>query len=153
MAKSTFVTTTSYGSWLPGDPRTWMSDGNIHAPFQPIANAARNDMTGEPVEFSPTEQVKRSNAIQTAALEFAYHLTDLAVEKCHLHWIVIHHDPVDAMVGRLKNRMRQAVNRGRIWTAGCWDLALDDHEAVEQARAYIRKHPGCRLSNGMVVDR
>jgi hypothetical protein len=71
-----------------------------------------------------------------------------------LHWIVHHgFDPVPTMVGRLKNRMRQALAIGRIWTEGYYDAKLFDQAAIESRRRYIGRHAGCRMIDGMIVNR
>jgi hypothetical protein len=62
-------------------------------------------------------------------------------------------DSVATMVGRLKNRMRQALGIGRIWTEGYYDSRLFDPAGIENRRRYIGRHPGCRMSGGVVVGR
>jgi hypothetical protein len=147
------VTTTSYGSWLPGDLRGYVDDGMI-LPGDPIRVAqAQRRMAGRaPVRFSPEQQDRLFRALAAAAVEFHYQLTDASVESWHLHWILKHgYDPVATMVGRLKTRMRQALAMGRIWTEGYYDSLLFDEPALEARRKYIARHPGCRLSHGVRV--
>jgi REP element-mobilizing transposase RayT len=91
-------------------------------------------------------------ALLTACSEFDCRLLDLAIESWHLHLIVIHNDPVESMVGRLKNRMRQRLNRGRIWTAGYWHRILMTDEELWIARDYILRHDGCRITAGKPIE-
>ncbi|WP_428304876.1 hypothetical protein [Lacipirellula sp.] len=102
--------------------------------------------------FSLPEQERLFQYLQDAAGEFGYSLTDAVIEATHLHWIIGHGDAVDDMAGRLKNRMRQGLNRGRIWTAGYSHRLLFDEEALENARRYPTKHPGLRLLCGRRVE-
>ena len=104
--------------------------------------------------FNVEQQVQLFDALRNAAEEFHYDLTDASVESWHLHWIVHHgFDSVPTMVGRLKNRMRQALGIGRIWTEGYYDSRLFDMPAIENRRRYIGRHAGCRTSNAILIAR
>jgi hypothetical protein len=73
----------------------------------------------------------------------------VSIESWHAHWLVDHaFDAVEVMVGRLKTRMRQAVARGRLWTAGYDARYCFDEEAVEARHDYIRRHHGSRAVPG-----
>lgn len=145
---ATFVTTTSYGSWLPGDARGYVQDGQILPASPTLERHARSILTQQPVLFSHNEQKLLMSAILAACDEFGYRVFDLTIESWHLHWIARHHDAAESMIGRLKNRMRQRLNRGRIWTEGYWQRALITEEDLLIARNYIRRHAGCRLIDG-----
>jgi hypothetical protein len=149
---ATFVTTTSVGSWLPGDVRGYVNERQ-HLPSQPaLALHAQNLLKKSSVVFSAIEQRELFAAIQLASQEFGYRLTDAVVEAMHLHWIIGHDDAVEAMVGRLKTRMRQRLNRGRIWTEGYSHRLLFDDDSLYQARNYLTKHDGLRLLNGQLIN-
>ena len=144
---ATMVTTTSYGSWLPGDLRGYIENGII-LPGDPLKlERAVCRMDGQqPVLFDSEQQARLFDALRNAAEEFHYDLTDASIESWHLHWIVNHgFDSVPTMVGRLKNRMRQALGIGRIWTEGYYDSRLFDMRALESRRRYIGRHAGCRM--------
>ncbi len=149
---ATMVTTTTYGWWPPGDLRGYVDDGII-LPGNPdvFHQAIKNMGARTPVRLTPDQQAIVFKALQAAATEFNYDLTDASIESWHLHWIVHHHfDPVPTMVGRLKNRMRQALNVGRIWTSGYHDSLLFNEHAIASRRQYIARHPGCRLTNSLL---
>src|SRR5687768_12624818 len=113
------ITTTSYGTWLPGDLRGYVHDDRVLPGDPALLNHAKQMMSQSPVVFTPAQQISVFNALCDAAWEFDYTLTDASVEAWHLHWIVGHgFDPVDVMVGRMKTRMRQALGIGRVWTEG-----------------------------------
>jgi hypothetical protein len=149
---ATMVTTTTYGTWLPGDLRGYVDNG-ITLPGDPERleqSTAR--MTGKPVPLTPDQQARVFAALRDAVIEFGYTLTDASVESWHLHWL-IHHgfDPIPTMVVRLKNRMRQALNLGRIWTEGYYDSRLFQQPAVESRSRYIARHAGCRMTDGIII--
>jgi hypothetical protein len=150
---ATMITTTSYGSWLPGDLRGYVEDGIIlpHDPHR-LARATQQ-MKGTPVHFTTVQQIVLFGTLIAAAREFGYTLTDASVESWHLHWIIMHgFDSVATMAGRLKNRMRQALRMGRIWTEGYHHSLLFDEQAIASRRRYIARHAGCRMSNGIILE-
>ncbi len=148
---ATFVTTTSHGSWLPGDARGYIEQG-IFLPTQPkLEQFAKEQMQMPVVIFSPTEQETLFTALVEAAKEFEYQLTDAVAESTHLHWIAAHRDEVAVMVGRLKNRMRQRLGRGRIWTKGYCHRLLFTDDDLQTAREYHAKHDGVRMLAGRIV--
>jgi hypothetical protein len=150
---ATMVTTTSYGSWLPGDLRGYVENGIILPGDPDRVEQARQRMgTLSPVRFSNQQQAILFESLRAACDEFGYRLTDASIESWHTHWIVAHgFDAVATMVGRLKNRMRQALSVGRIWTEGYYDSRLFEIPAVEMRSAYIARHPGCRMTDGVIV--
>ena len=150
---ATMVTTTSYGSWLPGDARGYVQGGRILPPNPQVAEHAQCLLLREPVCFSESQQSTLFHALRTAATEFGYQLTDVAVESWHLHWIVNHgFDTVPIMAGRLKTRMRQALSCGRVWTKGYCHRCLYTEHDIEAARQYIARHDGCGMLDGKPVN-
>ncbi len=144
----TFVTTTSYGTWLPGDLRGYVQNGEILPPNPRVLKHARALLKSDPVFFSEPDRDRLLEAILSAADEFAYRLTDIAIESWHLHWLISHgNDDADTMTGRLKSRMRQALNRGRIWTESYCGEPVHDEPGLERIRNYIARHSGCRMIN------
>ncbi len=146
------ITTTSYGSWLPGDLRGYVENGLILPGDPNRLQQATQRMTGTPIIFAPNQQSILFDALRTACDEFHYELTDASIESWHLHWMCHHgFDSVATMVGRLKNRMRQALGIGRIWTEGYFDSKCFEIEMVEARRGYIARHAGCRMTDGRIV--
>jgi REP element-mobilizing transposase RayT len=147
---ATMVTTTSFGTWPPGDLRGYVEDGLILPGDPKLLDRSRKLMKSDPVYFASNEQEVLFEAIKRAADEFQYALIAVSIESWHLHWLIDHtFDPVSVMVGRLKTRMRQALagppfNRTRIWTEGYDDRLCFDEEARERRRRYIRRHRGWR---------
>ncbi len=151
--EASFVTTTTHGSWLPGDARGYVERGRVLPAEPALATFAKSQMNAPPVAFSTMEQQILFEALREAASEFAYQLSDAVVESTHVHWIIGHGDAMEAMAGRLKNRMRQRLNRGRIWTAGYCGFELRTLKALEQTREYLARHAGARMIAWQIVDR
>ena len=142
---ATMITTTTYGTWLPGDLRGYVERGVILPGDPNRLDRSRRLMRTDPVYLTPDEQDAVFEALQRAAHEFDYSLFAASIESWHAHWLIDHRfDAADVMVGRLKTRMRQALDRGRIWTAGYDARFCFDHEALVRRRDYIRRHCGSR---------
>ena len=141
-----FVTTTSYGTWLPGELRGYVRKGELVPGDPKLLDLSRQQLKGSPVYFRLAERLLLFSALRGACDEFHYRLSDVAIESWHLHWILFHGiDEIEDVVGRLKNRLRQSLNRGRIWTKGYCAEPLLDNLAVEQAQEYIARHTGCMM--------
>ncbi|MEO0588297.1 MAG: hypothetical protein AAF078_11740 [Planctomycetota bacterium] len=142
---ATMITTTTYGSWLPGDLRGYVDHGRILPANPDRLEHARSVMKGKSVTLTASDQRTAFDALHNACIEFNYDLIAVAIEPWHAH-ILVHHrdDPVATAAARLKARIRQAINRGRIWTAG-YDKRYCFTEAEVTARhQYIARHPGHR---------
>ena len=142
----TFVTTTSHGSWLPGDMRGYVRKG-VTLPGDPtLLVLSEQRLKQRPVHFTNNDRDRLFDAITAACDEFHYRLSDVAAEPWHIHWILFHgNDAIEVMVGRLKTRMRQALGKGRIWTEGYCAEPLFDDMAIEQVQQYSARHEGCRM--------
>jgi hypothetical protein len=150
----TFVTTTSHGTWLPGDLRGYVRKGVILPGDATLLQLSRQQLKSPPVYFTLNERDLLFDALVAGCSEFHYRISDVAIELWHLHWILFHgDDSIEKVVGRLKTRMRQMLGRGRIWTEGYCAEPLFDNVAVEQAQKYIARHEGCMMTDGRVVDR
>lgn len=150
----TFVTTTSHGTWLPGEMRGYVRKGQILPGDSRLLELSRKLLKTQPVYFSSDERQRLFTALLATCAEFQYKLSDVTIEPWHLHWIMYHgDDPIEKVMGRLKTRMRQALKRGKIWTEGYCAEPLFDDRAIEQAQEYIARHDGCMMLDGRVIDR
>lgn len=142
---ATMVTTTTYGTWLPGDLRSYVRNGVILPGDPLLLERARSLLTSDPVFLSADEQEVAFESLVRAANEFGYDLLEVSIESWHAHWLVDHkYDEVKVMAGRLKTRLRQAIGRGRIWTSGYDSRYCFDDAAVDARRRYIQSHRGWR---------
>jgi hypothetical protein len=151
--EASFVTTTTHGSWLPGDVRGYVERGQTLPANPALAEFARSQMKTPSVAFTERELEEIFEALTLAADEYQYRLSDAVIERTHAHWIINHDDEMEVMVGRLKNRMRQRLNRGRIWTAGYCGFELRTLTALQQAREYLAQHAGARMIAGQIIPR
>jgi hypothetical protein len=129
-----FMTTTSYGTWLPGDTRGYVRKGVILPGDARLLELSRGNLKARPIYFSLEERAKLFSALSSACTEFHYRLSDVSIESWHIHWILFHgDDAIEKVLGRLKTRMRQSLARGRIWTEGYCAEPLFSESAIQQA--------------------
>lgn len=148
-----FVTTTSYGSWLPGDVRGYVRRGVILPGDAELLKISRRLMNGSAVRFSTAERAALFAALVEACAEFGYRLSDATIESWHVHILLFHgEDKIETVMGRLKTRMRQRLARGRIWTEGYCAEPICDDAAVLPVQEYIARHDGCRMTDGRCVN-
>ena len=141
----TMITTTSYGTWLPGDVRGYVERGVILGGNPKLLEQSTQLLSLSPVFFDTPEQEKLHLALVVAAKEFSYHLHAVSIESWHAHWVIAHdRDGVATMVGRLKTRMRQVLDRGRIWTSGYDKRFCFDRKDLDARIDYVQRHAGHR---------
>ena len=145
----TFVTTTSFGTWLPGDLRGYVREGVILPGDPKLLELSRQLMKGTPVYFRRRAERARSSF---ECGVFGYRLSDVTVESWHLHWIVWHEDAIETVMGRLKTRMRQRLATGGFGRRGIAEPLFDD-TALVQAQEYVARHDGARMVDGRVIVR
>src|SRR3954468_5023837 len=94
-----FITTTSYGTWLPGELRGYVRNGQILAGDPQLLELSRQQLKSIPVYFSKNERRQLFSALNAPCCEFEYRLSDVAIEAWHLHWIMFHAEgPVKKVV-------------------------------------------------------
>ena len=139
------ITTTTYGTWLPGDLRNYVDDGVILPGDPELLERSQQLMKADPVLLTSAKQQRAFDALCEAAIEYTYALFAVSIESWHAHWLIDHSfDSVETMVGRLKTRMRQAVNIGRLWTRGFDARYCFDRDSVVRRKRYIERHAGWR---------
>ncbi|MEO0965891.1 MAG: hypothetical protein AAFY08_12310 [Planctomycetota bacterium] len=139
------MTTTTYGTWLPGDLRGYVDNGRVVQSDPLLESNAKRIMRAGAVYLTEVEQKTSFEALVAACDEFNYRLIAVSIESWHAHVLLSHGgDGVAKVAGRLKNRMRQAVGKGKVWTEG-YDKRYCFTEAEVQARyEYIAGHDGYR---------
>ena len=139
------ITTTSFGTWLAGDLRGYVENGIILPGNPERLKLSKQRMLSTPVHFTEQEQMQLFDALVSASKEYDYHLHAVSIESWHAHWVITHsEDTVPTMTGRLKTRMRQALDRGRIWTASYDKRYCFTQKQVHARIKYVCLHEGNR---------
>jgi hypothetical protein len=162
MAKPWLVTWSTYGAWLPGDPRgfqTWRAREYVPPPAR---YAKPGEPTYNPNDYRETWEMAKElcpHAVYLTRAEQEIVLASLvdeinqlplapvilSVGTWHNHLIAEFGSLlIRPTVGRLKARATRDIpnpgNRKRIWADGCHMKSLPTDDALQQAFAYVRRH-------------
>jgi REP element-mobilizing transposase RayT len=158
MAIAFFSTWTTYGTWLPGDPRGWYQRGHgLQEPDALRQFEAALRMTESAVTLDPDQ---RRLVEKTIADHCAIRSWDLHAVNCrsnHVHVVVtapgreieVPREQFKAWCTRkLKDRERllTLAVRENWWTERGWDEYIDDVDNLAIVIAYVRDWQGPRPS-------
>lgn len=158
------VTWTTYGTWLPGDPRgfqTWRGHRYVPPPkryakpaertyqsveYETEHHLASKSMTQDPVHLMPDQ---RRIAVEAIVAQFAEMPIDpaiLAVGGEHAHFLArFGAAKIRRTVGILKAAASRELHAAgtafeRVWTRGCHMKSKTTVKEVHGAFEYVRRH-------------
>ena len=137
------VTMTTYGTWLRGDHRGWVDDGEI-LPHKPLLEAAdRERMKHPPFLFDNRRLLEVGQMIGTS-LSGRKQVTILAltVGAWHCHFVVAATaHPIGNVVKCAKDAARYGLRPDRpIWTANYDKRFCFDKPSVRNRVRYVERH-------------
>ena len=135
-------TWTTYGAWLRGDARDWVSDGVIYPPDPVLESADRRRLRFAPFVFPRRSRGEAGELVGQAVKGLNGAVLALTVGSWHLHVVTAYiHVPIPTIVKTIKDCVRRGLGYGRpIWTAG-YDKRFCFHPASLLARIrYVQKH-------------
>ena len=160
------ITSTTYGTWLPGDRRGFVSpvraeDGGLEThniPGTPcetdlprLARSARRHLRGRPVRFTRDQAATLLAQFRETAEYRQWELVAAAVMPTHFHVVVgVSGDPdpsgmlrdLKSYGSRALNAHRQCGHDGKWWSESGSKRKLPDAEAVRAAVRYVRGQQG-----------
>ena len=143
------LTWTTYGTWLQGDKRRYVKDGEILPPNKALAEANAGLLTKDAVQLSSKQRRIVEKAIRQKAIQLRQRIYALAVCPRHVH-LVAEYIPrsIGIVVQRYKSCAVRALRkdgiRGRVWTTGfhkkyCFD-AITLQKKVDYVNDHLRKN-------------
>ena len=139
----TMITSTTYGTWLRGDQRGWVEDGQVlpHDPLLQLQEFAR--LKYEPYLFAKPQLLAIGSMI-LESLDERLQLRPLAltIQTWHIHLVIpatTHTLPV--IVKCFKDAVRYGLRLGRpIWTDGYDHRHCYDWERLHDRVHYVECH-------------
>jgi len=139
------VTWTTYGSWLPGDKRGYVENGQILPGDKQILKRNRDRQKSPTVKLK-ARQKKIVQAVILAEAERIGHKIDaLVVYANHVHLLARPHtESMEKIVNRYKSITTRAMweqgREGRIWTKGYDKRFCFSEEEIIRRIKYIQNH-------------
>lgn len=152
------VTSNTYGTWLPGDPRGWRDRGHRihvagdykHPPppgcHEPIRQNADALLKQDPVHLDHAErEVSGTALVEMLLLKQSIEVLALCVDGIHFHVLARFPDgEVRPRIGRAKKHatfsLRDAGGSGRVWETGCHVEPVKDRQHQMNVFNYICAH-------------
>ena len=172
-----FTTWTSYGTWLPGDPRGHVSNTlGTDGAFAPKRNHRGTPYSqGDPRTLAAAQQIQKHDAVRLntaqafataealikAARERNWFIIRAAIMSNHIHTLTTRCPDDGPAVRRIFKGItsaelsNKAGNPGRWWTHGGSDRYLHDQTSIDAVERYIREQPGilCEIIKMQVIPR
>jgi REP element-mobilizing transposase RayT len=139
------VTWTTYGTWLQGDERGYVKDGEILPANDKLRRDNENRLVKKVVRFGGKEKRIVATAIKNEAAKYKMPLRALAVCSNHVHAVVGCSDfRIESIVRRFKQAGRIALISqgvdGKVWTAGFDKRFCFDEQGLKARIAYVKQH-------------
>ena len=147
MAKTVgyMITFTMYGTWLQGDKRGFVKDGEVRGENTALKKSNAGNMSGSKVKFGRKEKEIVREAIIEAAKRFKQKILAMGVFSKHVHIVCEYIDvPIGVVVGYYKNAGRVALQKngfkGRVWTSGYNTRFCFDEKSLKSRIEYVEGH-------------
>ncbi len=139
------ITWTTYGTWLQGDDRQYVKNGQILPANNALAAANMRALTNAPVRLSFNKRRIVEAAIQRKAARFGQQIYALTVQANHMHLVAEYiPKPIGIVVQQYKNCAIRALRKlgvqGRVWTTGFNKRYCFDENDLRRKIHYVNKH-------------
>ena len=139
------LTWTTYGSWLQGDKRGYVDDGQVIAGNTALKLANMNQQKSKTVKLSVYEKDLVRKAIIREGQILGQQIYSLAVCTNHVHIVLNHIEiPIEKVVSHYKNAVRLALKsngfNGKLWTQGYDKRYCFNEKELNTKIDYVCKH-------------
>ena len=139
------ITWTTYGTWLQGDNRGYVKNGEIYPANPSLEKSNRQKLIKNPIKLSKNHRETVKQAIYEKANRINQEIHALAVRSNHIHIVVDYIQmPIGLVVMGYKNcaqyALRQAGVTGRVWTKGFDKRYCFDQQSLKKKIDYVNSH-------------
>jgi len=139
------VTWTTYGSWLPGDERGYVKDGQILPGNLKTLERNKKRQKSSTVKLDAQQKEIVRQLIFTEAERIGQKVEALAVCSNHIHLVARpHSESIEEITGRYKSVTTRALwqygRQGRIWTKGFDKRFCFSEEDIAARISYVQNH-------------
>ncbi len=139
------VTWTTYGSWLQGDEKGYVKNGEVLKGGRHLQKANKSIMQYDAVRLRTREKEIIRSAIMEAGRYLGEEIKAISVWSNHVHVVVGYSGrPIEDIVSRFKNKgyfaLRKEGFAGRLWTRGFDKRYCYDENSLQRRIEYVRRH-------------
>ena len=139
------ITFTTYGTWLQGDKRGYVKDGEILTEDTNLLKANKSKLRTSPVILSARWKKFVQKAILEKAQNLGQNILALAVTSNHVHMVIECDDiPVEDALRYYKNAARIALRKDgfiyRLWTRGYDKRFYFTKDKLQKRIDYVKSH-------------
>ena len=139
------VTWTTYGTWLQGDERRWVKDGEVYEGNPELHKANEKQVKGELVRLGRREKEIVREAICRKAEALGEKILAISVWSNHVHIVMSYGGrPVEELIRIYKNTSAAALRgnefKGRVWTSGYDKRFCFDEKSLRKRIEYVEGH-------------
>ncbi|MBI1917875.1 MAG: hypothetical protein HYS12_24535 [Planctomycetes bacterium] len=138
------LTWTTYGTWLPGDPRGWVKEGEpgTQAPDPEREEVARSRMVDDPVMLDEAQRQLVEDTVHKHCRIRGWLLHVVRALTNHIHVVVSADFDPELMRDQFKawctrHLSEQAGRRRTWWTEKGWVKWIENEEYLENAIRYV----------------
>jgi len=139
------LTWTAYGSWLQGDRRKYVKNGQILDPNPSLESKNKKNMKYPKVLLTTAQRkiIEKAVIEESAGLNQKIHA--ITVGKSHIHLVVdCNFMSASSAVSHYKNAARLVMERngfvGRLWTKGFSTRYCFDENQLNKVIQYVNRH-------------
>jgi REP element-mobilizing transposase RayT len=139
------VTWTTYGTWLQGDKRKYVNDGEILPADKKIEEANKRQQKSGTVRLTNEQKNIVKDAVLKEAQKIRQEILAISVFSNHVHVVVgSTNESIENTVSRYKNVATCALKKTglteKIWTRGFNKRFCFSSEELEEKIAYVCNH-------------
>jgi REP element-mobilizing transposase RayT len=157
------VVFTTYGTWLPNDPRGSYSKAIYNEQLRMLGRikygqqkptpsrrlllrfwtAANPQISRPPFFIDDTSRSIIANGFSKVVQRLGVKITACAIMNDHVHILFLRSKyRIEYIINQLKGAATQALELKRTpWSRGCWKVFISDNEALLAAADYIQSNP------------
>ena len=139
------LTWTTYGTWLQGDKKGWIKDGEIRPGNENLKNINKQALVKSSVKLNDNAKQIVKEAIEKSSEGFGQKICAIAVCSNHVHLTAEYVDvPISVLVGNYKAAARKALKKlgyeGKVWTGGYDKRYCFDEKELRTRIDYVNRH-------------
>jgi REP element-mobilizing transposase RayT len=139
------ITWTTYGTWLQGDERGYVKDGETLESNPVLKQSNLSSLKQQIIKLTPVQKNVALNVIAEEAKRINHKIYAIAVWSNHIHIVAENNQiPINQVVIRYKNVATAALKRtglnGKVWTKGFDKRYCFSEKALKQRIEYVNEH-------------